>query len=65
MPRYDYRCGACEHRYENWSTYADRLNATCPNCGKTKSEIVFKATYTYSVAGSKPGQACSPKGGFS
>lgn len=65
MPRYDFRCGACDHRFESWSSYDTRHEAKCPSCGKKQSEIVFKATYTHIVTGSSPGQACSPRGGFS
>ncbi|AOM82338.1 FmdB family zinc ribbon protein [Salisediminibacterium beveridgei] len=65
MPRYDFKCTVCDHRFETWSSYDARHEVTCPTCQKQESAIVFKATYTHRVMGSSPGQACSPRGGFS
>lgn len=39
MPNYLYECQACEYRYEQFTTIADRHleeKSKCPKCGKKK-----------------------------
>jgi putative FmdB family regulatory protein len=41
MPNYDYRCGACDHRFEEFHLIKDRkkpCKAACPQCGEVKVE---------------------------
>jgi len=38
MPTYEYRCKACQARFERFLTYAeyDRAAVTCPKCGSVQ-----------------------------
>ena len=55
MPTYDYRCGACEHKFELFQSMKDEAIRKCPECGKLKvkriigggSGILFKGTGFY------------------
>lgn len=41
MPNYDYRCGACDHRFEDFLPMKNRkkpCKAPCPACGEMKVE---------------------------
>lgn len=41
MPNYDYRCGACDHRFEEFRSIKDRkkpCKAPCPSCGEKAVE---------------------------
>ena len=79
MPTYDYRCQACDHRFEQFqSMTADPLRK-CPQCGKNELErligtgagVIFKGSGFYQTdyrsdsykAGEKAADA--PKGGCS
>ena len=51
MPLYEYRCDACEHRFEVIQKYSDEPIAVCPSCGQGPVEkllsspaIQFKGT---------------------
>ena len=55
MPTYDYRCQACDHRFEQFqSMTADPLRK-CPQCGKNELErligtgagVIFKGSGFY------------------
>jgi putative FmdB family regulatory protein len=66
MPLYEYRCPACERRFE----VLQRLGATadglvCPACGHDRVERAFStfACAGTGVAGAEAG--CAPRGGFS
>jgi putative FmdB family regulatory protein len=42
MPLYDYTCGSCNHKFEEFQKVADRNKPTkkaCPSCGKKKVEL--------------------------
>jgi len=34
MPLYEYRCQACEHRFEVIQKFSDAPISVCPNCGQ-------------------------------
>lgn len=37
MPTYDYRCGACEHVWEEFQSIKAEPTKKCPSCGKKKA----------------------------
>ncbi len=53
MPRYDYRCDSCQHRFELKQSFDSEPVATCPSCeGKARRQfhavpIVFKGSGWY------------------
>lgn len=55
MPTYEYRCGACEHRFERLQKFSDDPVRTCPECGEDEAErlispgagLVFKGSGFY------------------
>jgi len=50
MPVYEYRCGACEHEFEEWQKMSDPPIKTCPRCKKKKVEKLISAT-SFSLKG--------------
>jgi len=44
MPVYEYECGACGHRFEEWQKMSDKPIQTCPKCKKKKVEKLISAT---------------------
>src|ERR1700756_5042479 len=70
MPIYEYACGACGHRFEEWQKMSDPPVRTCPKCKAKKVEKLISQTsftlkgggwYSDLYAGPKPG-ASSSKG---
>ena len=55
MPTYDYKCGACKHRFELFQSMSDGLKRKCPKCGKNSLErligtgaaVIFKGSGFY------------------
>lgn len=53
MPRYDYKCGSCGHRFEERQSFDSEPVAKCPECQGTSSRqfhavpIVFKGSGFY------------------
>lgn len=55
MPTYEYVCDACEHRFELFQTFSERVRRKCPACGRTRlrrligagSGIIFKGSGFY------------------
>jgi len=43
MPIYEYRCGACAHRYEALLQGRDEATPECPKCGASQSEKMLSA----------------------
>jgi putative FmdB family regulatory protein len=41
MPTYDYRCDACEHRFELFQSIKASPVRKCPKCGKLKARRLF------------------------
>ncbi len=35
MPTYEYQCGACDHRFEQFQSMKDASLKKCPECGKS------------------------------
>ena len=44
MPIYEYACGACGHRFEEWQKMSDKPIRTCPKCKAKKVERLISAT---------------------
>jgi putative FmdB family regulatory protein len=64
MPLYEYRCEACEHRFEVIQKYSDQPVAVCPSCGAGPVEkllsspaIQFKGTGWYITDYARKGQS--------
>lgn len=55
MPTYDYKCNACDHRFELFQSMKDSAKRKCPKCGKnalerligTGAAILFKGSGFY------------------
>jgi putative FmdB family regulatory protein len=55
MPTYDYKCNACNHRFEQFQSMKDKTLRKCPKCGKnalerligTGAAILFKGSGFY------------------
>lgn len=55
MPTYDYKCNACDHRFELFQSMKDAPKRKCPSCGKnalerligTGAAILFKGSGFY------------------
>ena len=55
MPTYDYKCTACEHRFEQFQSMKDKPLRKCPSCGKSALErligtgaaVIFKGSGFY------------------
>jgi len=47
MPRYDYRCQACEHEFQVEEAIREHENTNhrCPECGSDTVERVFSSTF--------------------
>lgn len=55
MPTYDYKCNACEHRFEKFQSITSDPVRMCPVCGEKKvlrlltggSGLIFKGSGFY------------------
>jgi putative FmdB family regulatory protein len=55
MPTYDYKCKACDHRFEKFQQMSARPVRKCPGCGKlsakrligTGAGVIFKGSGFY------------------
>jgi putative FmdB family regulatory protein len=43
MPTYEYRCRACDHRFENFHSMTADPITLCPECGKEEVERLISA----------------------
>ena len=43
MPTYEYRCGQCGHRFEEYQTITAKPVEACPACGKGPVERLLGA----------------------
>jgi len=68
MPIYEYACGACGHRFEEWQKMSDKPVRTCPKCKAKKVEKLISQTsftlkgggwYSDLYAGPKPAGAAA------
>jgi len=46
MPIYEYRCGSCDERFEEFLTTSDKPEPPCPNCGSTEVERLMSTIST-------------------
>jgi putative FmdB family regulatory protein len=44
MPIYEYACGACGHRFEEWQKMSDPPVRSCPKCKAKKVEKLISQT---------------------
>jgi putative FmdB family regulatory protein len=44
MPVYEYECGKCGHRFEEWQKISDKPIQTCPKCKAKKVQKLISAT---------------------
>ena len=55
MPTYDYKCDACEHKWEEFQSIKAAPIKKCPSCGKSKARrqigggagLIFKGSGFY------------------
>jgi len=55
MPTYEYECDACQHAFEEFQSFSEKVLKKCPNCKKPKlrrlfgtgSAILFKGSGFY------------------
>lgn len=55
MPTYEYKCNACDHRFELFQSMKDSPKRKCPECGKSALErligtgaaVIFKGSGFY------------------
>jgi putative FmdB family regulatory protein len=44
MPIYEYRCEACDHKFERLTTFAQRDRAqVCPSCESTRTRVLVSS----------------------
>ncbi|MCA9085944.1 MAG: zinc ribbon domain-containing protein [Planctomycetaceae bacterium] len=43
MPTYEYRCSACEHKWEEFQSIKADPTKKCPECGKNKAERMISS----------------------
>jgi putative FmdB family regulatory protein len=51
MPIYEYRCDACEKRFEEYLSTSDKPKPPCPNCGSKKVERLWSPITTEWIPG--------------
>ncbi len=62
MPTYDYKCEACDHRFEHFQTMSSDTLKTCPECNEdtlrrligSGSALIFKGSGFYCTDYKKP-----------
>lgn len=55
MPTYDYECNGCQHRFELFQRFDEKVKRTCPECKKRKlvrligtgGGVIFKGSGFY------------------
>ncbi len=43
MPTYEYQCGNCQHKWEEFQSISAKPTKKCPECGKSKAERLISA----------------------
>jgi putative FmdB family regulatory protein len=43
MPTYEYKCRACDHRFEAFQSITEEPVKVCPHCGKEEVERLISA----------------------
>jgi putative FmdB family regulatory protein len=46
VPIYEYRCGKCDHRFEEYLSTSDKPAPPCPECGSAEVERVWSPIFT-------------------
>lgn len=41
MPTYEYECGACAHRFEQWQPFSAAALTDCSRCGQPRLQRLF------------------------
>ncbi len=62
MPTYEYACGACDHRFEQWQSFSAAALTDCPRCGQPRlvrlfgsgGAIIFKGSGFYETDYRRP-----------
>ena len=65
MPLYEYRCSACDHRFEILQRLGETADGLeCPQCGVKRLEKMFSTFAASATQGSMaapaPGAGCGP-----
>ncbi|HSM59730.1 MAG TPA: zinc ribbon domain-containing protein [Longimicrobiales bacterium] len=61
MPIYEYRCRACEARFEEWVRKEGMTPAACPGCGSDELERMISSPSVHSDATREKGRAAARK----
>ncbi|HEX8733641.1 MAG TPA: FmdB family zinc ribbon protein [Ktedonobacterales bacterium] len=51
MPMYDYRCKACDARFEAWQKFTDDPISVCPNCSGPAQRVIHAAGIMFKGSG--------------
>ena len=51
MPRYDYQCTACDHRFELTQSFSDAGSGTCPQCAAPGRRVFHAVPVIYKGSG--------------
>ena len=51
MPRYDYECQSCSHRFELKQSFTSEPVATCPKCEEASSRIIHSVPIVFKGSG--------------
>ena len=62
MPTYDYRCYACDHRFQKEQRITDKPGAECPECKSTDCHREISAPSFHLKGGGWFGDGYSKKG---
>ena len=61
MPRYEFKCGGCGHKFEVEATLKEKekgLKNKCPACGSPKTERLFSSFSTVTKSGGAHPSGC-------
>jgi putative FmdB family regulatory protein len=71
MPIYEYECGSCGHRFEEWQKMSDKPVSVCPKCNADQVQKLISHTsfqlkgggwYSDLYSSSKPASGASESG---
>lgn len=52
MPTYDLKCKDCGHEFPVFCSISSKDKQSCPKCGSSKLESLFKSVNSYGGSGS-------------
>ena len=58
MPRYDYRCGECEHEFTVTVAISEKDTVSCPDCGDKNINQLFTGCMMNTGAAPSCGSDC-------